>query len=78
MELKVPELIVNLNQSKGSFEERVGFVILLCNISKSVLLKDNIRELDERNIIKQDPSGVIAAYYLQLLIKNEMEYTHLL
>jgi len=30
-----------------------------------------LKKIDERIIVKQDPSGALAAYYLQLLIKNK-------
>lgn len=77
-ENKIPELIAMLNGGSGDFEDRLIAIMIIAQMNGVYMDEKGFRGLDERKIVKQDPSGVLTAYYTRYAIKNEMDYLHLL
>jgi hypothetical protein len=70
--------ITQINKAEGSYEERLKGMNVLSILNGVYLENRDLPFLEERSVVKQDPSGVLAAYYVRYAINNHLDYVHIL
>jgi hypothetical protein len=72
MEKRSSSLIKGLNKGSGSLGERITSIIILNNISKDMLPSERVQKIDPNALLKQDKSGVLLAFYVQLIVRHDL------
>lgn len=77
---KCGKLINDLNSGTGTLAERIAMLQILINLQpdEKYLPKASIKQLDLRALANKDETGVLITHAVHLLIRNQLEYTHLL
>lgn len=71
-------MIHMINEAKGSLEDRIKAIKIINYVSAYFFVQESHPKLNENAIVKQDPSGVLMAYYIRFASKYNEDYNHLL
>lgn len=75
---RLSQLASQVNNGAGPFQERLKAMKILSLLSGTFVEKIKLALLNESKVVKQDPTGVLAAYYIRYAINNRIDYVHIL